>query len=70
MPKELEGAGLLATGERKVDPKEIEPEEWTSVTWSFQDRAKFDAVQFKIVMREINPATFSLVSDMQVIVSE
>ena len=63
--KELDFAG-----DRKVNPEDIQPEEWTSVTWKFQDRAKFDAVQFKIVMRQINPCYAPMISDMQVIVSE
>ena len=55
---------------RAVNPAEMDPADWTELEWSFQDRAKFDAVQFKIQLRSINPATVPLISDMQVIASE
>ena len=55
---------------KPVDPEEMDPGDWTSVEWSFQDRDKFDAIQFKIMMLAINPAQVPLIADLQVIASE
>lgn len=55
---------------KPVDPEEMDPGDWTSIEWSFQDRDKFDAIQFKIAMLAINPAQAPLIADLQVIASE
>jgi hypothetical protein len=59
-----------ANREKANDPDEIDAGDWTSIEWSFQDRSKFDAIQFKIVMLAVNPAQVPLIQDLQVIASE
>jgi hypothetical protein len=53
-----------------VDPRELQPDAWRSLTFSVQDIPAFDALQVKIVMTQPNPALAPLVDDMQLIVSE
>ena len=53
-----------------VDPNIINSGEWKQLTWSTQDRAKFDGIQLKIVMTADNPAQAPLIDDLQMVVSE
>jgi hypothetical protein len=53
-----------------VDPRDIFPDEWTSLTFSVQDMPAFDSVQVKIVMTSSNPALTPLIDDMQLVCSE
>ena len=53
-----------------IDPKELQPDAWRSLTFSVQDLPAFDALQLKIVMTQDNPALAPLIDDMQLIVSE
>ena len=53
-----------------VDPRDLQPDAWSSLTFSVQDIPAFDALQIKIVMTQANPALAPLIDDMQLIVSE
>lgn len=53
-----------------IDPNLIDPGEWSSLTWTTQDTAKFDAVAVKIVMSSENPAKAPLFDDMIVVATE
>ena len=53
-----------------VDPDIIGKADWSSLTWTIQDIAKFEAIQIKIVMTCDNPAKPPLIDDMQLIASE
>jgi len=53
-----------------VDPRNLQPDAWRSLTFSVQDIPAFDALQVKIVMTQANPALAPLIDDMQLIVSE
>ena len=53
-----------------VDPRELQPDAWRSLTFTVQDLPAFDALQIKIVMTQDNPALAPLIDDMQLVVSE
>ncbi len=53
-----------------VDPRDLQPDAWSSLSFSAQDIPAFDALQVKIVMTQQNPALAPLIDDMQLIVSE
>jgi hypothetical protein len=53
-----------------IDPKELQPDAWRSLTFSAQDLPAFDALEVKIVMTSDNPALAPLIDDMQLVVSE
>ena len=53
-----------------VDPQNIAPEEWQSLTYSVQDIARFDGVAIKIVMTSDNPAKCPLIDDFMLVTTE
>tara|TARA_R110002050_G_scaffold15817_2_gene48350 strand:+ start:962 stop:8479 length:7518 start_codon:yes stop_codon:yes gene_type:complete len=53
-----------------IDPSEIIPNDWQSLTWTVQDTAKFDGIAVKIVMTSDNPALAPLIDDIQIIATE
>ena len=54
----------------QIDPKELQPDAWRTITFSAQDLPAFDALEVKIVMTSANPALAPLIDDMQLVVSE
>ena len=49
-----------------VDPDIIGKADWSSLTWTIQDIAKFEAIQIKIVMTCDNPAKPPLIDDIPI----